>query len=420
MPVAVHHAVMFVVVFVLLVSMMLSVVYVLVNNMLSDAYRYERFLEKANEKVRVGGVIYFGRLHYGVRNLGLTKIDLAEIGYIDDSGNRYTLDTSVSLDPGRVYRSARDITGGAISVYVVTGRGNVFSGPVTVITSQTSYDQIRLRTLLPAVHHVLSPISPSTPGSVSTITINTFSYVFGFVVAKDLNSDDSAVVEFGPYNVATFFKTCSSQPNCQPSFVDSRSASSGSVSVSARLIFSAGRTGASPTFRVAMPLSVQNTRQGVFVRGCVGVLWRAMSTTFFSLAKSQTLPGWSYSGQGNYFSDDFEVLLFPSSVNLANLRVAMSNLGDRTWEQYQYADPPSGSIIEVYLVRCFTIVHRTAQQVAFSPDSDPSYTTPAGHIMWSSLVFPGTNKFHPSDITISDIPLSVYVDLDMVLKSLIG
>ncbi|MEM1696162.1 MAG: hypothetical protein QW230_02045 [Thermofilum sp.] len=420
MPTSVQHAILYVTVFVLLVSLLMSTVYVVVSNMLTDAYRYERILERANEKLRVGGLLY-GRFYYAVRNLGLTSVELSEIGYVDSSGNRYVLETSKKLEPGEVYKASQTSWSGTpVAVYVVTRRGNIFSGPVVSSSPTYGIGQIRIKSVLPTVHYLLSPIAYSQDARY-VVSFNVNSYLFGFVLAKDLNSDNSVMLEFGPYNIAAFFKTCSSIPNCQPTFTDSKSGSSGTISLSARYIFSVEQSGGNPYVRIAMPLTAINSVRGIFVRGCIGIGWRILSNTFFSYAKQQGLPGWSHTSPGDfYYADNAEIYLFPSSVNIDTIKAILSNLGDRTWASYQYAEPPSGSVVEVYLVRCFTVSSKTLQSVSFSPDSSPQYQPPGSHTIWTKLVFPGTNNMYGGSFTVNDITLSVYVDTDMVLEALLA
>ncbi|MEM1829953.1 MAG: hypothetical protein QXH21_08805 [Ignisphaera sp.] len=418
MPIYIHHAVLYVTVFVLLASLLMTTTYVVVTNMLTDAYRYEKILEKANEKLRVGGVVYRG-FHYAVRNLGLVSVELSEVGYIDEQGNRYVLERSITLGPGEIYRTSTiSWTNNPVAVYAVTKRGNIFSGPVLSASSSDWIGQIKIRSVLPTVHYLPSPIAYDQ-SSLYVVSFNMNSYLFGFVLAKDINSDNSVLLEFGPYNVASLFKTCANTPNCQPTFTDSKSGSSGTISLSAKYIFSVEYSGNNPYIRIAMPLTATNTARGMFVRGCLGIGWRIMSNTFFSYAKTQSLPGWSSSGRF-YCSDKAEVLLFPSSVNINDIKSILSNLGDRFHESYQFAEPPSGSIIEVYLVRCFTVSNGTIQTVIFGPDTSPSYRTPTGHTIYSELVFPGVNNMFGTPFTVSDITISVYLNTNMVLESLIN
>ncbi|MEM4583999.1 MAG: hypothetical protein QW611_03400 [Ignisphaera sp.] len=421
MPISVQHAILYVTVFVLLVSLLLSTIYVVISNMLIDAYGYEKILEKANEKLKVGGVLY-EEFYYAVRNLGLTSVDLLEIGYIDSSGNRYILETSKKLKPGEIYKTSRaSWTSTPIAVYVVTSRGNIFSGPVIRSDPTTGIGQIRIRSVLPTIHYLSSPVVYSNDAHY-VISFNTNSYLFGFVLAKDLNSDNSVMLEFGPYNIASLFKSCSVTPNCQASFVDSKSGSIGTVSLSAKYIFSVEQSGGNPYIKITMPLSATNSVQGIFVRGCIGIGWRVLSNTFFSYAIEQGLSrGWSHTSLGNlYYADNINVYLFPSSVNIDNIRAILSNLGGGSGSGPQYAEPPSGSIVEVYLVRCFTVSSRSLQSISFSPDNSPQSLLPGGYIIWSELVFPGTNNMYGGSFTINDIPLQVYLNTEMVLEALLA
>ncbi|MEM1694354.1 MAG: hypothetical protein QXL19_08850 [Ignisphaera sp.] len=419
MPIFIQHTIFYVTVFILLVFLLMSAIYVVVSNMLIDNYRYERFLEKANEKLKIGGLLY-DNFYYAVRNQGLISVELLEIGYIDSLGNRYVLETSKKLEAGEIYKAMLTFwTGIPIAVYVVTRRGNIFSGPIIRSDSVYGIGMIKIKSILPTIHYLSSPISYGLDAQY-VVLINSNSYVFGFVLAKDLNTDDSVLLEFGPYDIASFFKSCASLSSCYPFFSDAKSGSSGSISLSSKYIFSVEHFDNNPYIKIAMPLTAINSAQGIFVRGCIGIGWRLLSNTFFSYAVHQALPSWTYNSSENfYYTDSINIYMFPSSVNINNIKAILSNLGDRVWIKHQYVDPPSGSIVEVYLVRCFTISSKTLQSVSFSPDNSPHYHTSEG-IIWSELIFPGTNNINRESFTINEVSLSVLVNTDMILEALLS
>ena len=417
MPIFIQHTIFYVIVFVLLVFLLMSTMYVVVSNMLIDNYRYGRFLEKANEKLKIGGLLY-DNFYYAVRNQGLISVELLEIGYIDSMGNRHVLETSKKLEAGETYKAVLSSwTSTPIAIYAITRRGNIFSGPIIRSDSVYGTGMIKIKSILPTVHYLSTPISYGLDAQY-VISINLNSYIFGFVLAKDLNTDDSVLLEFGPYNIASFFKSCASLSNCYPFFSDAKSGSSGSISLSSKYIFSVDHFGNNPYIKIAMPLTATNSAQGIFVRGCIGIGWILLSNTFYSYA--QDLPSWSYSSlEDFYYADSINVYMFPSSININNIKAVLSNLGDRIWIEHQYVDPPSGSVVEVYLVRCFTVSSKTLQSVIFSPDNSPQFHTPGG-IIWSELIFPGTNNINRESFTINDVPLLVLVDTDMILEALLS
>lgn len=410
MPINIQHAMIFSIVFVLCVLVTAFTIYVLLINIITDTYRYEKTLEKANEKVRVAGLLADGVLYYGVRNLGVTTVKIRELGIIDINGNRRVLVSNVELMPGQTYKSVSLSVYGA--VYALTERGNVFSAPVIDMGKYVGEAKVSLKSLLPAVYQVSSPVKYSEDAEY-TISLNTYAYVFGFLMAGD--GHENILLSFGPHSVSQIFKDAY-RTNSPVSLVQTKSGGT-LMSATATLHFevlSSDSEGVPPYYKLVLPLSVNTSNNALAVRGCVGVIWRMLAKNVYGLSLETSTPSVCSYGSGFKVCDEIQATLLPGTESLESVIAVLS----RPTQPPRVVTAPSGSEIQVVLAHCF-LVEGTGINSLTTTYETP-YTSVFNSRINTVLKFPGTNYFGFSTTEIIGLTLKMNVETDYLLSSILG
>lgn len=407
MPVSVHHGVLFVFVFVLLVSLMLATVYTLVTGMVVDAYRYERALERANEKLRLVAALSEGTLYYGVRNIALTTVDIRELGVVDVNGGRHVLARGVTLEPGEAY-TGREVGVPVGVLYAVTARGNVFTAPVLRLGGPGALT-FTLRSLAPACIQAESPVSYGGPFHY-TIGFCTYAYVFGFLVVDDPWGDANTRLVLGPVNVARLLR------EARLPFTTSTYGGSGPLYARATLTLTVeGGAGRTPHYRVSMPVEVSRTdgARGLLVYGCLGVIWRTITSTVVGLdAGPRPL---SYCGtlrDGGRVCDTLGVYVAPSALDVGALIAHMA----RGWRP-SHVEAPSGTQVYIVLARCFRV--ESAELKSVTTSTEKPYTRIGDTTIHTYLDLPGVNKVDRVDMVLRGAHVTLHVDPELIIHTIL-
>ena len=409
MPVTVQHTILFLFVFIMIVATLLSTTYIIAVNMISDTYRYEKVLEKANEKLRLAGIIEESKLYYGVRNIALVKVAIKELGVIDASGSKHVLATDVELDPGEAF------TGSTVSyygsLYAITERGNVFSAPIFDFESTTEERQITIRSLLPSYTQVQSPISYR--GDLEyTVGVGTYGYVFGFLFADDPYSNSYVHLVFHPQKISDLFK------NRNIPYRLTQSRTNGPVSASAELVFEIvddKRAWPYPYYKITMPIDVRRTdaKSGLLVRGCVGFIWRTISNNVFGYEVENSGRSYCLSSQEERVCDDISVGVLPVSLDIDALIPELA--GGALLEIP--ASAPSGSQVYIVYAKCFYVESDRVARISTTYISP--WTMVRGVKINTYLVFPGKTAVHTFTYTLNEIRLKLRINPKVLLLTLL-
>jgi len=407
MPAEAYSNLVFVVGLVVLVSILSLTSYVMAINMISDAYRYEKALEVANEKLRLVGVIAppYG-LVYGVRNIGSLILDVKELGVVSQGGARVVLKQGLRLMPGEYVVDTLAWPYGPGYMYAVTGRGSVFVSPIYRIPSGSTYS-LQLRDLRPLF--IYQNIDPGFEAPVDyMLQFSAYAYVFGYIAASSWQSIDNTYIQFGPYSVADLFK------NGAIPYSVSKSESFSRLYVSATFWFSIERDGSGATYyRVSMPVYVGGYGR-LTVHGCLGIVWRTITNTFFPIARAGA-PGsyssswWVRDGQG---SEGIYSGVLPSSLNVQNIVPAI--------EKSHYNLPtsaPSGTQVYLLVLRCFKV---DGSFGSFSTSLDNPVAYVQGGRVITELKYPYYNYGQSGQVYVGPLGVDVAFDPRIYVKFLLA
>jgi hypothetical protein len=401
---------MFTFVFIVLVATLTATTYIIVSNMITDAYRYDTAIEKANEKVKLAAALGSDALYYGVRNVGTASVTLTEIGIISMFGSKTVLARDITLKPGEAYVStAPSKTVGTF--YVITARGNVFTTPVVGFGTSNQIT-FYLRNLVPGYIQAPSPISYGDSYKF-TVGMATYAYIFGFLAVDDPYSDNYVYIQFGPYNVADLFK------NQNIPLTDNVQQSSGPLSVTASFIFEIKDKGGESQYqhyKITMPLDAKRTdsRKGMILHGCIGIAWRTISNGLYSISVSN-VGQTSCSPGGNYkVCDSVTTGIVPSAMDI-NALVAYLAKTDPTSLPLS---APSGSQAYIILTRCFHVEDPDLKD--FKIDQEKAEEKIHGYRVHSYLVFPGKNKIGNPTVSITYVPVTMTVDPKIFVSAVLN
>lgn len=403
MPISIQQALLFISVFVIVVALLTATTYTLVTNMLTDAYRYLSILEKSNEKIRVVGVNTGMDLYCGVRNLGLTKVTIKELGVVDIAGHRHVLATDVELDPGEAFtKKAGPLYG---MVYVVTERGNVFSAPIinlgTVITKKT----VDVRTLLPSLVQVGTNLKYFSRGDVA-LSFGTYGYFFGFLFVDDPHSNKYILLTFGPINVPNLFK------NGVLHYSATKYGVSGPIYTQASLDFQLEPGNGKPYYRIVMPVLVERTdsQSGLLIRGCFGFIWRTITNSMYGIKLvTQTPSICTYNPQYGKVCDELHTLVIPTAGGVESLLPVLASASPTS----MFLEAPTGAQTYIILAKCFYI--ESDKLSYFSTTLSRPYATVYGVRINTYLNFPGTTYVGDQNLALN----AVTVELDLSPQALV-
>lgn len=374
---------MHVFVVIMIIAILTATVYTIVINMMVDAYRYEKAVERANEKVRLAAVIGSSGFYYGIRNIGLSDLVIKEAGVIDSSGNRQVLITNTKLGPGEAIINNQQNPGSYITFYVVTGRNNVFSTRVISLLDRGA-STIPIRNLVPGVALIPSPVQYSE-AYVPSISVAMYSYFFAYLIVKDPYSDESIYLTIGPVSISDLFKKISLP--YRVSKVE-KWTSKLYASISAVLTLNDQDSENSvPYYKLVVPVRFERTdnKNGLIAQGCLGFIWRTETSNMFGFwllpkanwGTAQSTP--QFRVETNYFAR-----LIPSSLSIDTLMPTLISLLPATWYS---VGAPSGSQAYVVLAKCFKIEDATLKKVETTEDKP--WAQVHGVRIYTYVVFPG-------------------------------
>jgi len=398
----VQHALLFTFVIVFIVAVLTASTYTVVMNMMTDAYRYEKVIEKSNEKVRLVAAVGTSGLVYGIRNVGLTETVILEAGVVFPDGNKRTLVSSRTLSPGELITGSDLYATSAITFYAITSRGNVFTTDVVDLRPGT-YGRYTLfiRDLIPGIMVFESPIKYGD-NYVYTASLAMYGYAFAFLVVDDPHSDESVYVKIGPVNIANLYKNRIIPYREQVR----RGTRNLGVDMSLYLYIESYDTeNIYPHYKLNVPIEVyrQDDRTGLVIYGCFGFIWRTMTSNMFGFTLINPLnEKVIYSGSNYYFENAYKLTLIPSALDIDSLVASLANPNTQSFT----VSTPSGSQVYILLANCFRIEDIelsgfTTQYAVSVPGRNFAYS------INPNLVFPGTVQFNNKILDLSSIRLEV-------------
>lgn len=381
---------MFTLVLVAIIAVLTATTYVIITNMISDAYRYEGAVVRANEKLRIAAARGSSGLVYGVRNIGLSEVVVKEAGVIFNTGMKAVYARDISLKPGEIYVGRVSSVGGTlVAFYVITSRGNVFTTDVVDFT-QTYTQDIYVRNLIPSTYVFSSPLKYGE-GYEYSASMSAYGYAFAFLVVDDPYSDESLYLQIGPKNIADLYKEWRI-----PYYSEPVSQSSSRLRASMSLILKISNDpseGHYPHYRLDVPVSVSRLdgKNGLLIYACFGFIWRVMTNNVFGYQLVNPLriieytPGSSreYFGESRYEAD-----LIPSSLDINSLVATLSKQGPNF-----NVEAPSGSQAYILLIKCFRIEDKELR--SFTTTESTPWDVVRGLKIYTYIVFPG--KTHTSN-----------------------
>jgi len=414
MPINIQHAVMFTLVFIIVVSLLSITVYTVTMNMLADTYRYEKMLEKANEKVKVVAIATSNKMYYGVRNLGLTRLVIKEMGVVDSSGNLRVLTTGVAIDPGEAYINEHSKMSGVL--YVITERGNIFATPIAEVESDTGVAggvaRVQIKSLLPSVYYAPSPIVYNDRDAF-VVSLSTTGYIFGFLYVNDPHSDDQVIITLGPYSVADIFKKARTAGF--PYVSEQKNGHDGNVLGSAQLHFDVvddKKYWKEPYYLLTMSISAQRTDwlgKGLVVRGCFGYIWRTMTNSMYGLKVVTSTPSGCKCRESEPYCvcDENHVVLIPSVEPVESLMPTLAYF----LINMPPVEAPVGAQAYIVFAKCFRV---EADDIRSIHDvHDPK--------IYTSLPFPGNVESGiVGSIRVPAIEVELKLNPKILLETMLG
>jgi hypothetical protein len=394
---------MFVIIFVIVTALMMTTTYIITANVLSDTYRYQTILNRANEKIRLAGAIGGGTLYYGIRNIGLSSVVVKELGVVDTSNRRSILITSLELKPGDAYVS----TTGAIygTLYAVTERGNTFSTQI-IRTDLQSPALFTLTGLTPAFaqQEIFLPNSPN-PTYAYTVSMTTYAYIYAFLSVKDPNTDNNILLTLGPYNVPQLYKAKTIPLN------DQKSSSSGTVSASLSISFGIYSYNNQPYYQIRIGFTANNINNGLIIRGGFGIIWRTITNNIYTLNLANNIGGGSCDTHINdnpnanswNICDQILTSIIPSSLDIGSI---VAYLATNRPQQSMFA--PTGSQAYITFSRIFTI---EANKLSSVSTSSQSFIEIYSGRIYLYLNYPGQNSIDKLG-SLQITPITVRASLD--------
>ena len=414
MPVTIHHAIVFMVVFIIVVSMMTATVYVAIIGALVDTYRYEKAIERANEKVAIAAVNGHEGLYYGVRNLGVTPTTIRELGVIDATGARRVIRANIVLEPGEVI--VERTTGSRGVIYAITGRGNVFTAQILDVVTISERMRFSLRDLRPAYVQTTAPVSYEGT-YIETTGVGVYGYIFGYVIVDDPHSDASVFIPIGPIGINTLFQ------NENIPYQYQRTVRTTVLRVSVDYLFEIDNdpnvNAGQPFYRIRMGLDVDrlDNRQGLLLHGCVGYAWRILPSNMYGV---QIDPVGSRACDTNTrgahiyrICERIDTFIAASVLNMRALLSFLSNPETRSLP----TEAPSGSQAFIILSRCFYI--EDSQLQSFTTSLERPWTYIDGFPIYTYIVFPGRNDHYGRAVTINSILINLVFDPEIIVRSLL-
>lgn len=416
MPVVIQHAILHTFVIVMIVAILAATTYTIVINMLTDTYRYEKSVEKANEKLRLAAAIGSNGFFYGVRNIGLTDVFIVEAGVIDSSNVKRVLFSNVRLSPGSATIGSQPNPGNYVTFYVVTDRNNVFSTRVVNLTQQQTSYPITIRNLVPSVAVEPAPVQ-YLGNYTAAVSVAMYGYVFAYLFVKDPYSDQMIYLKVGPTPVSDMFKK-----QLIPYISERVMNSTISLYASMNIIFNVKDSDSDsywPHYEFVVPIDVERTDgdKGLVIHGCFGFIWRTMTSNLFSFrlqtnlnsVSSRSSPSGKFYVESRYF-----VTLVPSSLDVDTL---VSTL--ETANSYSLV-APSGSQVYIVLAKCFKIEDMNLKSFVTS-DSKPYWEDVSRGIkIYTVMDFPGKTYIGQNTYEILDgIEITIDVNPEIYVKTVL-
>jgi len=360
MPVNVYHGLLSLFVIVMIIAALTATTYVTVTNMLADAYRYEKSIEKANEKVRLAAATTSdGVVYYGVRNVGMSELIVTRSGVALSDGRILDLVGGLRLGPGDVFIDKKAVYGGLpVVFFVITSRGNVFAVSVVNMSAMTgSRDVVRIRSLLPSVFSI--PLSVSNTSTAYVATITMYGYIFGFLVVDDPYSDESHLLQIGPVSVASLYEN-----NSIP-YAPDVTWSSQRLDAYLELVFNVSKS-----YNINMITHIERTDggRGILIYGCFGYIWRTMASTTLGFRLASTINEYYSKSGGDYYVEErFISALIPSSLDVNSIVASLAR-----GAVYSSIEATSGSQAYILLAKCFKVESLSITEFwTFSETSSP-------------------------------------------------
>jgi len=382
----VYHGMVFTFAFLIIAAVVTSAVASAVLGALRDVQQIMAVAERANERLRVAAVYYRdGQTYYMVRSLTMRPLTVAELGASYPWSARQVITTSVQLSPGGEYYGT--VPGRPQAIYAVTQKGNIFAAPV-IDLSTPGQVTASISSLAPYYTSAVVGQVPGLGGAQGFtygVSASAYPFAFGFVVGKTPGTAQNAVVFFGPYDVPQILE------RDQLPFMDSRSATSGSLSLSAsfRLEARAGGGGGSPSyFRLSMPISFRSGGTGMVLQFCLGIAWLTATSDITSLRLDTQFAPSLVGGPDYRISYGLASTLIPAAT--ADMGAIMAKLSDLPrFRLYQQVSAPAGASVLAVLARCASI-EDTSTSTFTTTDGTP-YTTVRGVTIYTELNFPQRN-----------------------------
>jgi len=389
LPINVQHALLFTLVIVTIIAVLTATTYVIITNMITDAYRYEGAVVRANEKLRIAAALGSSGLVYGMRNIGLSEVVVKEAGVIYPTGTKVAYVRDLSLKPGEIYVGREYGIGSFITFYVITSRGNVFTTDIADFT-QTYTQDIYVRNLIPSTYVFSSPLKYGE-GYEYSASMSSYGYVFAFLVVDDPYSDESLYLQIGPVNVADLYNGWKI-----PYYSEPVSQTSSRLRASMSLILKISNDpneGRYPHYRLDVPISVSRLdgRNGLLIYACFGFIWRTMTNNVFGYQLVNPLRVVEYTpgSSKDYFAESrYEANLIPSSLDINSLVATLGKQGPNF-----NVEAPSGSQAYILLMKCFKIEDKGLG--SFTTTESKPWDVVRGLKIYTYIAFPG--KTHTSN-----------------------
>jgi len=413
LPVNIHHGLLSIVVIIMIIAMLTTTTYVTISNMLADAYRYEKALEKANEKVRIAATYRYSDVVYGIRNVGLSEIVISEAGIIYSDGTKDIYVSNLNIKPGDIYTGRRSTSKTPITFYVITSRGNVFSAEVLDFT-QTGAQDVSIRTLMPSVYSVDTSIKYGLP-YVYRASVSTYGYVFAFLFVDDPYSDDNIYLKIGPINVADIYKY-RNIPYYSGQIIQTTSRIT--VNMSLKFEISNDMSESSvPHYKLTVPINIQKIYSftpGLSIYGCFGFIWRIMPNNMYSYTLVNPIQYSRYVSSDNYYIEErLETIIIPSALDIDSLVTSLAGV-----RGISYLSAPSGGQAYIVFAKCFKIEDRNLW--TFKTTEPNPQTVVNGFTIYTNIVFPGRTYTSSNPIEVNEIRLRVVIDPQIYVLTALG